>query len=121
MSINAAFAREFAEEWIEAWNSHNLERILSHYEDGFSMTSPVIIQLTGEASGCLIGKKAVGAYWAKALELIPDLHFELISVLAGVDSVTVYYQGARGLSAEVFFFGTEGKVNRAFAHYAPAE
>lgn len=75
MSISTAFAREFAQEWIAAWNSHDLERILSHYEDGFSMTSPVIIQLTGEASGRLIGKQAVGAYWAKALKLIPNLHF----------------------------------------------
>jgi hypothetical protein len=82
------------------------------------MLSPVIIQVVSEPSGTLRGKAAVGAYWTKAMELIPDLHFELISVLVGVTSITLYYKGARGrLAAEVFHFGAEQKVSRAFAHY----
>jgi hypothetical protein len=82
------------------------------------MSSPVIIQVAGEPSGTLPGKAAVGAYWRKALELIPKLHFELISVLTGVTSITLYYKGARGrLAAEVFHFDAEQKVARAFAHY----
>ena len=40
-----------------------------------------------------------------------------MTVLAGVDSVTVYYKGHRGLSAEVLHFGASGKVRAAFAHY----
>jgi hypothetical protein len=116
--IENSFAEHFATEWIEAWNSHDLERVLSHYADDFEMNSPIIIQMTSELSGRLKGKTAVGAYWAKALQLIPDLHFELISTLVGVDSITLYYRGARGrLAAEVFHFGTDGKVVQAFAHY----
>lgn len=111
------FARRFAEDWIAAWNTHDLERVLSHYADDFVMTSPVIVQIGGEPSGMLKGKTAVGAYWRKALTLIPDLHFELHEVLVGVDSVTLYYQGARGPAAEVFHFSRDGKVIRAYAHY----
>ncbi|GFO68395.1 hypothetical protein GMLC_19740 [Geomonas limicola] len=118
--IDAAFARRFAEEWLAAWNSHDLARILSHYSDDFEMNSPVICQIAGEPSGRLTGKDAVGAYWGRALELIPDLSFELLELLIGIDSITLYYRGARGrLSAEVFHFGPDGKVRRAFAHYAP--
>ncbi|MDO9067004.1 MAG: nuclear transport factor 2 family protein, partial [Deltaproteobacteria bacterium] len=74
----------------------------------------------GEPSGTLKGKKAVGAYWAKALELIPDLRFELIATLTGVNSITLYYKGTKGrLAAEIFHFGPAGKVAKAFAHYAP--
>ena len=117
--IAKSIAEHFAAEWIEAWNSHNLERILSHYTADFEMTSPGIIQIASEPSGTLKGKEAVGAYWAKALQLIPDLHFELITTLVGVSSVTLYYKGARGrLVAEVFHFGSDGKVTKAFAHYA---
>ena len=112
------FARRFAEDWIAAWNSHDLERILEHYEDDFEMTSPIIPIVAGEPSGKLRGKAAVGAYWAKALAKTPDLHFELVTALAGMDSVTVYYKGHRGLSAEVLHFGPSGKVRAAFAHYA---
>lgn len=81
------------------------------------MTSPVIVKKAGDSSGALKGKTAVGAYWAKALRLNPQLHFELLDDLCGVDSVTVYYQGARGPAAEVFHFNAEDKVAKAYAHY----
>jgi hypothetical protein len=82
------------------------------------MSSPVIIQLTREPSGRLCGKASVGAYWSKALQLIPDLHFKLVSVLVGVGSVTIYYKRAGGrLAAEVFFFDANQKVSRTVAHY----
>ena len=117
--IEKTFAEHFAADWVAAWNAHDLNRILAHYADDFEMSSPVIVQIAGEPSGTLRGKVAVGAYWNKALQLIPDLRFELISVLVGVASVTLYYKGARGrLAAEVFHFGPDGKVVRAFAHYA---
>lgn len=117
--MDKAFAEHFAAEWIDSWNAHDLEGILSHYAEDFEMSSPVIIQVAGEPSGTLRGKAAVGAYWQKALELIPDLKFELLSVLVGVNSITLHYKGARGrLAAEVFHFGPGRKVTRAFAHYA---
>jgi ketosteroid isomerase-like protein len=118
--MDKGFAEHFANEWIAAWNSHDLNRILAHYEDDFEMSSPVIMALAGEPSGKLRGKAAVGAYWTKALQSTPDLRFELVTALAGVDSVTVYYKGHRGLSAEVLHFSPDGKVRAAFAHYADA-
>jgi len=117
--MDKSFADGFAADWISAWNAHDLERVLAHYADDFEMSSPIIIQIAGEPSGTLQGKAAVRAYWSAALELIPDLHFELISVLVGVRSITLYYKGARDrLAAEVFHFGPDGKVASAFAHYA---
>ena len=116
--MDNAHARAFAAEWIAAWNSHDLERILGHYEDDFEMSSPVIVVLAGEPSGRLRGKAAVGAYWAKALARTPDLRFELVEALAGVDSVTICYRSHRGFCAEVLCFGPSGKVRAASAHYA---
>lgn len=115
--MNKAFAEQFAEEWIAAWNAHDLEAILSHYTDDFEMASPVIKKIAGEPSGVLSGKKAVGRYWAEALGRNPGLRFELLHVLMGVASVTLVYSGVRGLSAEVFHFNATGKVIRAGAHY----
>ena len=66
--------------------------------------------LAGEPSGTLSGKPAVRAYWRKALSLFPDLHFDLVSVLVGTNSVTFYYKGARGrLVAEVFFTSIQNR------------
>lgn len=117
--MTSVFAENFAKEWVASWNSKDLCRILSHYADDFEMTSPAIAQIMGESSGRLKGKASVGAYWERALKLIPDLRFELMNVFIGVDSLTIYYKGAKGrLATEVFHFDAAGKVHRAFAHYA---
>ena len=115
--LTRAWAEHFAEEWVAAWNSHDLERILGHYHDGFTMASPRIADIAGEPSGVLRGKAAIGEYWAKALAALPDLHFTLRATFVGADSVAVHYEGARGPAVEVFFFDEAGLVVRAAAHY----
>jgi ketosteroid isomerase-like protein len=111
------FAKRFAASWIDAWNSHDLERILSHYTDDFVMASPRIAMVTSEASGILKGKAAIGPYWRIALELSPQLRFEHISTFVSADSIVIHYKGVRGLTAEALFFNDAGKVYRAAAHY----
>jgi hypothetical protein len=115
--ITKTFAEHFATEWIAAWNVHDLSRILTHYSDDFEMSSPVIVQITGEDSGKLKGKTTVGNYWQKALTKMPNLHFDLISILIGVDTITLYHKGHRGLSAEVFHFNAASQVTESFTHY----
>jgi hypothetical protein len=117
--MEKSFAEQFAQDWIEAWNAHDLNQVMSHYAENFEMSSPRIIDVAGESSGLLKGKAAVGAYWTIALQRIPELHFELVTSLVGVNSITLYYKGVRGqLAAEVFHFGPDLKVVKAFAHYA---
>lgn len=116
--MNNDQAQKFAAEWISAWNNHDLDEILSHYEDDFEMSSPVIVKTMGEPSGTLKGKELISRYWEKALARNPQLHFELLHVLAGANSVALIYNGVRGLSTEVFIFSATGKVSSAYAHYA---
>lgn len=115
--ITSEFARQFSQEWLSAWNAHDLEAILSHYADDFEMISPYIVAITGEPSGALKGKRAVGGYWATALAKYPELHFELRQILIGVQSVVIYYQGIKDMAAETFIFNQEGKVMKSIAHY----
>ena len=117
--LDSGFAQHFAADWIDAWNRHDLDAILAHYAGDVEMRSPYIAQIVGEPSGVLRGQAAVGAYWAAALALMPDLHFALINTFVGVDSLIIHYQGVRGPVAEVFEFGPDGLVCRAAAHYAP--
>ncbi|MEC4747918.1 nuclear transport factor 2 family protein [Methylomicrobium sp. Wu6] len=118
--MNREFAEHFAKNWLDAWNAHDLPRILAHYTDDFEMSSPVIIQVTGNPEGRLQGKQAVGAYWTKALTLFPNLRFEPLCTLIGVNSIVIHYVGATGQRvAEVFHFNEAGLVFRAQAHYEP--
>jgi ketosteroid isomerase-like protein len=36
-----------ASHWVAAWNAHDLDAIMSHYEDAVELTSPVAAQLLG--------------------------------------------------------------------------
>ena len=40
-------AWKLAEHWIAAWNAHDLDLIMTHYEDAIELTSPVAAQLLG--------------------------------------------------------------------------
>jgi ketosteroid isomerase-like protein len=116
--MDKEFAERFVKEWVDAWNPHDLDKILEHYADDFEMHSPAIIQLMNEPSGNLRGKNVVRTYWAKALALVPDLKFKPQATLLGVHSITLCYEGARGRTvAEVFYFGSDHLVIRAEAHY----
>lgn len=110
-------ADRFAHEWVEAWNSHDLERILAHYSDDFTMSSPRIAAVAKEPSGVLQGKAAVAEYWARALVLLPELRFRVVATYVGAASVAIHYEGVRGPAIEVFFFNHAGLVCRAAAHY----
>jgi len=119
--ITPMFASRFAQDWIAAWNSHSLARILEHYADDFEFASPYIAHTGFAAAGRLRGKAGAGAYWAAGLKRLPDLHFELQGAYAGVSSVALQYRGAQGrMAIEVFDFNAQqpGKVIRGAAHYA---
>lgn len=117
--IDENWAKEFAKEWIEAWNSHDLERIFSHYADDFEMSSPLIVQRMKIPSGTLEGKENIRPYWSLGLEQNPPLRFELSDVLTGANGITILYRNQKNiLVAEVLFFNDEGKATSGFAHYA---
>ncbi|WP_101675316.1 nuclear transport factor 2 family protein [Alloalcanivorax mobilis] len=110
----------FAHEWVDAWNRHHLEDILSHYREDVVFHSPMIMRFTDNGEGILRGKEALRVYWGRALASLPELHFELIEVLAGWRSLTLYYQGHASRVTETFRFDQDGKVSESTACYAIA-
>lgn len=111
--------KTFAELWINSWNSHDLDDILSHYADDIEVTTPMIKIALGLDKGTLKGKEAVADYWKKAMEKVPDLHFELYEVTQGINSVALYYKTIMDKKAiEVMFFNDQGKVNKMLAYYS---
>lgn len=112
-------AKAFAHDWIEAWNSHDLDRILSHYASDVVLISPVAAKLTGDPSGTLRGKDALRSYFQKGLELFPNLQFKLVDVMQGLSSVVLYYENQRGTKTGEFMeFDADGAVVRVVANYS---
>jgi ketosteroid isomerase-like protein len=118
--ITEEFAKQFAEEWVSSWNAHDLDRILNHYSDDFTIETPMASKLMPGSNGVVEGKSAVKAYWTLGLERIPDLKFEVIDVLAGVNGLTIYYinKATGRKSTEVMFFNSDGKVSKAYVFYS---
>jgi ketosteroid isomerase-like protein len=114
-------ARVLAEEWIAAWNRHDLDAILLHYAEEVEFTSPFVVRLLDDPTGTVRGKAALRDYFARGLAAYPDLRFELLQVLVGVESVSVYYRSVGNrLAAEVMELDAQGRVVRVLAHYTDA-
>ena len=112
-------AKQFASKWIAAWNSHNLDAILSHYDENVMLTSPVAAKLLNDFSGTVRGKTALREYFKRGLDAYPDLHFELQDVMIGVSSVVLCYKNQKDTkTAEFMEFGENGKVIRVIANYS---
>ncbi len=98
-------ARRFAAHWLEAWNSHDLEAVLSHFSDDVVFSSPMAAQVCAGCDGVVHGKAALRDYWAEGLRRLPDLHFEIESLYVGVQTLVINYRNqAGGLVNEVLVF-----------------
>jgi len=49
-------AWNLANHWVAAWNSHDLDLIMTHYEDAIQLISPVAAQLLQTSDGKVAGK-----------------------------------------------------------------
>jgi len=111
-------AWNLANHWVAAWNDHDLDLILTHYEDAIELTSPVAAQLLGISNGKVVGKASLKSYFQRGLEAFPELRFHLEDVLWGVNSVVLYYVNQKGSrTAEFMELSAAGKVARVVANY----
>lgn len=116
--MNADAAKNLAGHWVAAWNAHDLDSIMSHYDDEIELSSPVAAQLLGTPDGKVTGKVNVRAYFQRGLDAYPNLHFRLEDVLCGVNSVVLYYTNQKGTrTAEFMELSSTGRVARVVAHY----
>jgi predicted ester cyclase len=112
-------ARKLANDWVGAWNAHDLDLIMAHYEDSIELTSPAAAQLLGTPDGKVVGKANLRAYFQRGLQAYPELHFHLEDVLWGVNSVVLYYTNQKGThTAEFMELSANGKVARVVANYS---
>jgi hypothetical protein len=112
-------AWKLANHWVAAWNGHDLDLIMTHYDDAIELISPVAAQLLGTSDGKVVGKANLRAYFQRGLEAYPELHFRLEDVLWGVNSVLLYYTNQKGTrTGEFMELSAIGKVARVVANYS---
>lgn len=100
-------------DWLTAWNSKDIDRLMMHYADDVEFYSPTVIQRWGKPEGKLTGREAVRKHFLKGFEGNNHLQFELLGILNGVDAISlVYKKGRKGMAADVIWLDERGKVTR---------
>ncbi|WP_298222085.1 nuclear transport factor 2 family protein [Flavobacterium sp.] len=80
-----------AHRWFAAFNDHNLDSLLSLYDDEAEHFSPKLKIKQPETNGLVKGKKALHDWWEGAFETIPSLHYRVTSLTANADRVFMEY------------------------------
>lgn len=114
------FATAFARDWVDAWNAHDIEKILSHYSEDFMIETPMAIKLYPQSGGIVVGKSEVRKYWTIGLKRSPNLKFELLDLFMGVNSIGLYLFNtfSNKKSVELMSFNNEMKVNKAIVTFS---
>ena len=95
----------FSELWVGAWNAHDVESVLDHFDENVVFTSPVAAKLLPETAGVIRGKSALRDYWTQALQHIANLRFVVEGVYEGIDTIVINYRNQDGgLVSEVLRF-----------------
>lgn len=97
-------AETFSQRWVDAWNAHDVDAVLDHFDDAVVFTSPVAAQVLPATGGRVDGKAALRDYWVRALSLRPDLHFTVEGVYEGSTSSSSTTGISAGLVNEVLRF-----------------
>jgi ketosteroid isomerase-like protein len=98
----------FSQQWVRAWNAHDVEAVLRHFHEDVVFTSPVAAKLVPETAGVIRGKPELRRYWTVALQSIPDLRFAVEGVYQGVDTLVILYRNQNdGLVNEVLKFSAD--------------
>jgi hypothetical protein len=98
----------FSDQWVRAWNAHDVEAVLAHFHDDVVFTSPVAADFLPETAGRIRGKPALRHYWTQALQRIPNLQFVVEGVYRGIDTIVIAYRNQDdGRVSEVLRFNDD--------------
>lgn len=83
--------QSIAFKWFDAFNNHNLEQLLSLYDDEAEHFSPKLKIRKPETQGLVKGKQALLDWWQDAFDRLPTLHYKVTSLTANSDRVFMEY------------------------------
>jgi hypothetical protein len=93
---------EFVDNWVQGWNTHDLDKVLSHFSEAVVFSSPQAVQLVSGSDGIIRGKHALRQYWEEGLRRIPDLRSDVLGVYVGVGAPVINYRNQKGGRANEF-------------------
>jgi hypothetical protein len=122
--FNGAKTYALARNWVDAWNSTSVDRVMALYSSDFEFRARGILpnNRISSPSGILRGQADNRLRWfdPAAGSVKPAGTFRLIDAYAGVRSIAVHYLNAQSEPVvEVMEFTPDCKIQRSNALYGP--
>jgi ketosteroid isomerase-like protein len=112
-------AEAHAKDWIEAWNTRDLERILSHYSQNVVFEAETVKVRWKKADGKLHGIEELRKHFALGLELAPELKFEFERVFLAPSGYAILYRRENGNRViDTITIDDVGHAAKVTAYYA---
>ena len=83
--------KRIATHWFEAFNEHNLEKLLTLYGENAEHFSPKLKIRLPETQGLIKGKAALRSWWQDAFDRLPTLKYEVKKLTADDEQVFMEY------------------------------
>jgi hypothetical protein len=83
--------RQIALKWFEAFNAHDLEKLLSLYHGDAEHYSPKLKIRLPETQGLIKGKGALRSWWKDSFDRLPSLKYEVKKLTADDEQVFMEY------------------------------
>jgi len=78
-------------EWFDAFNQHDLERLLALYDDNAEHYSPKLKIFQPHTMGLIKGKEALRAWWQDSFNRLPSLQYKVLHLIAHENRVFMEY------------------------------
>ena len=104
--------------WVAAWNSHSVERIVSHYSQDAVLVTETAVTRWNRPDGRLRGKDDLRRHFAAGLKRAPQLRFKLNDILWAPGGYAVLYERENGNSVvDAMTVDEQGLITHATAYY----
>ncbi len=80
-----------ARAWLDAFNRHDVDALVSLYADDATHTSPKIRALHPDTDGKLVGKRALAEWWRDANRRLPNLRYVESAITADEERAVIEY------------------------------
>ena len=83
--------KQIAMKWFEAFNSHDLDKLIMLYDNDAEHYSPKLKIHQPETLGLIKGKEVLRNWWADAFKRLPFLSYEILKLTADSEQVFMEY------------------------------
>jgi hypothetical protein len=96
--MSNTYVLDIANKWFDAFNEHDLEKLLALYDNNAQHYSPKLKVRNPETNGLIKGKDALRSWWKDSFERLPSLKYIPKQFIA--DDTKVFMQYTRQVDGE---------------------